>query len=150
MVEYLTSPTDVLIQIELPVTSPTLQFEMKIIYEKRMQEPCLVNGACESTSDLGNTVEDIMKFMIEKPFDYLNVTTYDSILQYECPLAQEFLIDSDTGETAAKINKTCTWDENWTPDDQILPCVCKYLSFNLIFQRELDINVFTAKSHLAM
>ena len=53
-VQYLTSPTDVLIEVELPVTSPTLQFEMEIIYMKNMQEPCLVNGACESTAEQGS------------------------------------------------------------------------------------------------
>ena len=53
LVQYLASPTDVLIEVELPVTSPTLQFEMEIIYMKNMQEPCLVNGACESTSEQG-------------------------------------------------------------------------------------------------
>ena len=54
LVQYLTSPTDVLIEVELPVTSPTLQFEMEIIYMKNMQEPCLVNGACESTTEQGS------------------------------------------------------------------------------------------------
>ena len=54
LVQYLTSPTDVLIEVELPVTSPTLQFEMEIIYMKNMQEPCLVNGACESTAEQGS------------------------------------------------------------------------------------------------
>ena len=53
LVQYLASPTDVLIEVELPVTSPTLQFEMEIIYMKNMQEPCLVNGACESTAEQG-------------------------------------------------------------------------------------------------
>ena len=53
LVQYLTSPTDVLIEVELPVTSPTLQFEMEIIYMKNMQEPCLVNGACQSTTEQG-------------------------------------------------------------------------------------------------
>ena len=53
LVQYLASPTDVLIEVELPVTSPTLQFEMEIIYMKNMQEPCLVNGACESTTEQG-------------------------------------------------------------------------------------------------
>ena len=117
-------------KVELPVTSPTLQFEMEVVYLKSMQEPCLVNGACEATSDRGNTVEDINKFMKEQPFDYLNVTTYHSQLQYECPLAQEFLTDPDTYETKATINKTCTWDESWTPDDQIPLCVCKFFRLN--------------------
>ena len=122
-------------KVELPVTSPTLQFEMEVVYLKNMQEPCLVNGACEATSDdIGNTVEDIKKSMKEQPFDYLNVTTYHFQLQYECPLAQEFLTDPDTYETEATINKTCTWDESWTPDDQIPLCVCKYFFTDTLFK----------------
>ena len=75
---------------------------------------------------IGNSVEDIKSFMMENPFELdINVTTYDANLQYECPLAQEFLVNSNSGKTEAKLNKTCSWDETWMPDDLIPPCICK-------------------------
>ena len=46
-------------------------------------------------AEIGNTVEDIKSFMMENPLELdINVTTYDASLQYECPLAQEFLVNS--------------------------------------------------------
>ena len=77
-------------------------------------------------AEIGNSVEEIKSFMMENPFELdINVTTYDANLQYECPLAQEFLVNSNSGKTEAKLNKTCSWDETWMPDDLIPPCVCK-------------------------
>ena len=83
-------------------------------------------------AEIGNSVEDIKSFMMENPLELdINVTTYDANLQYECPLAQEFLVNSNSGKTEAKLNKTCSWDETWMPDDLIPPCVCKLYFFFL-------------------
>ena len=90
---------------------------------------CYLHVSTESIlpcAKIGNSVEDIKSFMMENPLELnINVTTYDASLQYECPLAQEFLVNSNNGKTEAKLNKTCSWDETWIPDDLVPPCVCK-------------------------
>ena len=46
-------------------------------------------------AEIGNSVEDIKSFMMENPLELdIDVTTYNANLQYECPLAQEFLVNS--------------------------------------------------------
>ena len=117
------APTDLIIEISLPVTSPVLQFEMEITYTAGEQEPCLVHGACVNL-ETGGDVDGTKSLLLENPFEYRNVTTYDSKLEYSCSLAKEFLIDDDTGETSPTIEKTCNWDQVWEPDDQIPECVC--------------------------
>ena len=46
-------------------------------------------------AEIENSVEDIKSFMMENPLELdIKVTTYNANLQYECPLAQEFLFNS--------------------------------------------------------
>ena len=76
-------------------------------------------------------MEDIKSSMMENPLELdIDVTTYNANLQYECPLAQEFLVNSYSGKTEATLNKTCSWDETWIPDDMIPQCVCKFMIFS--------------------
>ena len=124
IVTDLPNPTDILIEISLPETSPILKFEVELLWTAGEQEPCFIDGVCQVVLN-NQPTDEIKQLMLDFPFDYRNITTYHSLLEYSCSLAKEFLLNDATGETSPTIEKTCSWDQNWEPNDEIPPCVCK-------------------------
>ena len=125
-VQDVSNPVDILIEIPLPVSSPMMQFEMEILWEANAQEPCLLSGICKVT-DNPSEVQQIYHDFLSDPLQFREVTRYNSILYYTCPLAKEFQVNSL--QTEPFLEKSCDWNQNWVPNNDMPPCVCKFSSF---------------------
>ncbi len=115
---------DLIILMELESDSPLIQTNVVLKFAKDGFEPCLLGGACENIQS-EQLNQSITKFTQEETLNLRNITAYASLLKYQCSLAKEFLMNEVSGETSLHIEKTCTWDQAWSPNDQIPPCVCK-------------------------
>ena len=115
------NPTDMIVKLSLDSQSSTVLLDINLSYELTSPEPCILNGICQALDS--DPLEVVQQKFLDFPLDFRNVTAFNSAIEYKCELAKEFEMPS--GNTQPKINKTCQWDETWSPDEIIPDCVCK-------------------------
>jgi hypothetical protein len=128
------STTDVILQMDLPSNTPTNIISMEISYPENGYEPCILSGICQNCieADPNDCIDEAVTSFLDEAFTHRNVTAYNSHLQYECLMGREFLVQTPN-ITVPYIHKTCNWQQEWLPDEDIPTCICKYSIFTLTY-----------------